>query len=240
MLLHLTIAIKNEAYKLRATQYHNAKVKNRRFKFGDLVPRKLEATDNIESQGKLASKQDDHFKVIRVIKSNAYHLKDIEGKNISHVQHLDHLKMYIFIFLSLCIVQSPRGWYVFSLRAISKGLICGLPQGRNSYKVPRDSTCFSQGQSLKNWYMVSPREVALTKSQEMICVLFKGNLQWIDIWSLLRQQPLQSPRGYCVFFPRTIFKGLICGLFQGSSPYKVLENGMCSLKGQSPIVKCSF
>jgi hypothetical protein len=49
MLLHLTIAIKNEAYKLRATQYHNAKVKNKRFKFGDLVLRKLEATDNIES-----------------------------------------------------------------------------------------------------------------------------------------------------------------------------------------------
>jgi hypothetical protein len=33
----LTVAVKNEVYRFRATQYHNTKVKNKRFKFGDLL-----------------------------------------------------------------------------------------------------------------------------------------------------------------------------------------------------------
>ena len=48
----LTTTIKNEVYQHRTTQYYNARVKNRRFKFGDLVLRKLEATDNRKSRGK--------------------------------------------------------------------------------------------------------------------------------------------------------------------------------------------
>jgi len=52
----LTAAIKNEAYRHKATQYHNARVKYRTFKQGDLVLRKLEATGKRESKGKLALK----------------------------------------------------------------------------------------------------------------------------------------------------------------------------------------
>jgi hypothetical protein len=52
----LAAAIKNEAYRHKATQYHNARVKYRTFKQGDLVLRKLEATGNRESKGKLALK----------------------------------------------------------------------------------------------------------------------------------------------------------------------------------------
>jgi hypothetical protein len=48
----LTTTIKNKVYQHRTTQYYNARVKNRRFKFGDLVLRKLEATDNRKSRGK--------------------------------------------------------------------------------------------------------------------------------------------------------------------------------------------
>ena len=53
---HLIVVVRNEACRLKATQYHNVKVKNRRFKFGDLVLRKLEATGKRESRGKLALK----------------------------------------------------------------------------------------------------------------------------------------------------------------------------------------
>jgi hypothetical protein len=52
----LTVAVKNEVYRFRATQYHNTRVKNKIFKFGDLLLRKLEATRNKESRGKLAPK----------------------------------------------------------------------------------------------------------------------------------------------------------------------------------------
>ena len=53
---YLTVAVKNKVYKFRVTQYHNTKVKNKKFKFGDLLLRKLEATGNRESKGKLALK----------------------------------------------------------------------------------------------------------------------------------------------------------------------------------------
>lgn len=52
----LTVAVKNEVYRFRATQYHNTKVKNKRFKFEDLLLRKLKATGNREGRGKLAPK----------------------------------------------------------------------------------------------------------------------------------------------------------------------------------------
>jgi hypothetical protein len=53
---HITDAIRNEVYRLRATQYHNLKVKNRKFKCGDLVLWKLKATNNKGGKGKLALK----------------------------------------------------------------------------------------------------------------------------------------------------------------------------------------
>jgi hypothetical protein len=52
----LTAAVRSETYRYRTTQYHNNKVKNKRFKFRDLVLRKLEAKDNKESKGKLGLK----------------------------------------------------------------------------------------------------------------------------------------------------------------------------------------
>jgi hypothetical protein len=70
----LATAVKNEAYKRKATQYHNAIVKNRTFKQGDLVLRKLEATGNKESRGKLAPTWDGPFRVTRVVKANTCHL----------------------------------------------------------------------------------------------------------------------------------------------------------------------
>jgi hypothetical protein len=73
----LTTAVKNEAYRRKATQYHNARVKNKTFKQGDLVLRKLEATSNRESSGKLAPTWDGPFRVTRVVKANTCHLQDL-------------------------------------------------------------------------------------------------------------------------------------------------------------------
>jgi hypothetical protein len=46
------------------------------FKQGDLVLRKLEATGNRESRGKLAPIWDGSFRVARVVKANTCHLQD--------------------------------------------------------------------------------------------------------------------------------------------------------------------
>jgi hypothetical protein len=72
----LATAVKNEAYRRKATQCHNARVKNMTFKQGDLVLRKLEATGNKESRGKLAPTWDGSFRVARVVKANTCHLQD--------------------------------------------------------------------------------------------------------------------------------------------------------------------
>jgi hypothetical protein len=47
----LIAAIRNKTYQHRTTQYHNARVNNKRFKFRDLVLKKLKATSNRESKG---------------------------------------------------------------------------------------------------------------------------------------------------------------------------------------------
>jgi hypothetical protein len=64
--------------------YHNVRVKNRRFKFENLVLRKLKAMSNIASKGKLGLKWDGSFKVAWVVKANTYQLKDMEGKSLPH------------------------------------------------------------------------------------------------------------------------------------------------------------
>lgn len=49
----LTITVRHKAYQLKITHYHNAKVKDRRFKFGYLVLRKLKVVGNKKSKDKL-------------------------------------------------------------------------------------------------------------------------------------------------------------------------------------------
>lgn len=44
----LTATVKNEVHRLKAIQYYNVKVKNRKFKFRDLILKKLKATGNQE------------------------------------------------------------------------------------------------------------------------------------------------------------------------------------------------
>ena len=52
----LIVVVRSETYRYRTTQYHNNKVKNKRFKFRDLLLRKLEVKDNKQSKGKLSPK----------------------------------------------------------------------------------------------------------------------------------------------------------------------------------------
>lgn len=79
---YLTVAIRNEAYQRRAARYHNTRVYKKIFKLGDLVLKKLEATDNTKSRGKMAIKQDGPFKIARIVKANTYHLQDTKGKHL--------------------------------------------------------------------------------------------------------------------------------------------------------------
>jgi len=81
----LTVVVKNEVHRLKAIQYHNVKIKNKKFKFRDLILKKLKATSNQGSRGMLASKCDGPFKIIRVVKANTYHLQNMKGKTLPHL-----------------------------------------------------------------------------------------------------------------------------------------------------------
>ena len=90
----LTPIIRNGAYQCRTTCYHYLRVKNVIFKLRDLVLRKLKATYNRESRGKLTPKWNGPFKITTIVKANTYHLQDMKGKRFSWAWHSDHLKLY--------------------------------------------------------------------------------------------------------------------------------------------------
>lgn len=82
--IRMTTTIRNKAYQHKTACYHSTRVKNKVFKLGDLMLRKLEATNNIESKGKLVLKWDGPFKITRIVKANTYHLQDTKGKSLPH------------------------------------------------------------------------------------------------------------------------------------------------------------
>ena len=59
----LITAIKNKVYKNKIAYYHNVKVKNKIFKLGDIVLRKLEEINNKKNRGKLALRWDNPFQI---------------------------------------------------------------------------------------------------------------------------------------------------------------------------------
>lgn len=63
------------------------------FKFEDLLI-KLKVEDNRENKGKLTPNQNGLFRVIKEVKANTYHLQDMKGKNLPHIWHSDHIKIY--------------------------------------------------------------------------------------------------------------------------------------------------
>jgi len=50
----------------------------------DLVLRKLKATSNRGSKGKLTREWDDLFRVVWIVKANTYHPQDIDEKNLPY------------------------------------------------------------------------------------------------------------------------------------------------------------
>jgi hypothetical protein len=49
----LSVLVKIKAYQYRASQYYNARVRNKRLKIEDMVLRNLKVTVNSEGRGKL-------------------------------------------------------------------------------------------------------------------------------------------------------------------------------------------
>ena len=80
-------------YKRRTSLYHNAKVKGRMFKEGDLVLRKIEAS-GVGETGKLAPNYEGPYKVKALRGPGAYKLETMEGIEVPRTWHAINLKVY--------------------------------------------------------------------------------------------------------------------------------------------------
>ncbi|KAJ0874350.1 hypothetical protein HanPSC8_Chr11g0463131 [Helianthus annuus] len=74
-------AIQEAKYKQKMEAYYNKRVKNERFKPGDLVLRNNEASKK-ENQGKLGPKWEGPYTILEAHKGGSYKLADSEGKRL--------------------------------------------------------------------------------------------------------------------------------------------------------------
>nr|KYP32059.1 Gypsy retrotransposon integrase-like protein 1 [Cajanus cajan] len=86
--------IHEEAYKLRASQRYNTKVKPRSFRVGDLVWRLLGEARKDTPEGKLAPTWGGPFRVIEDLGNGAYRLEELSEKPIPRTWNATHLKFY--------------------------------------------------------------------------------------------------------------------------------------------------
>ncbi|XP_076957517.1 uncharacterized protein LOC143633023 [Bidens hawaiensis] len=88
-------AARREAeYKKKIEKYYNARVRKFKFKIGDLVLRKNEATSRKEDQGKLRSKWEGPYQVTWPGDKGDYKLTDLAGKEIPRTWNSMQLRKY--------------------------------------------------------------------------------------------------------------------------------------------------
>ncbi|XP_074324004.1 uncharacterized protein LOC141660924 [Apium graveolens] len=80
-------------YHKKASFYYNLRVKERFFRQGDLVRRKVEAS-GVGPKGKLAPNWEGQYKVKSVRGRGTYKLETIEGEEIPRTWHAQNLKVY--------------------------------------------------------------------------------------------------------------------------------------------------
>ncbi|XP_022888952.1 uncharacterized protein LOC111404368 [Olea europaea var. sylvestris] len=85
-------SLRTASYQNRTAKHFNKKVKNRRFRAGDLVLRKAEAAGH--QPGKLGPTWEGPYEVIRKLKGGAYSLRDTSGNPLPRPWNANNLKIY--------------------------------------------------------------------------------------------------------------------------------------------------
>lgn len=80
-------------HKKRASFYYNLRVKERFFREGDLVLRKIEAS-GVGQKGKLAPNWEGPYRVKKVVGRGAYTLETLDGNEVPRTWHAINLKIY--------------------------------------------------------------------------------------------------------------------------------------------------
>ena len=92
--LRSTAQVKVAAYQQRVAKYHNSRVRNRSFKVGDLVLRKVMINTKEAGAGSFGPNWEEPYKVTRILHPGTYQLEDMDGKPLLHPCNVEHLRIY--------------------------------------------------------------------------------------------------------------------------------------------------
>ena len=84
---------RNMEHQKKASFYYNLRVKERFFRQGDLVLRKIEAS-GVGQKGKLAPNWEGPYRVKETIGRGSYKLETLEGNEVPRTWHASNLKVY--------------------------------------------------------------------------------------------------------------------------------------------------
>ena len=88
--------IRIAAYQNRATKFWNKHIRERQFKVGDWVLRKVFQNTEESRDGKLSQTFEGPYKVVEITGPGAYRLVDKNGKELLRSWNAIHLKKYYF------------------------------------------------------------------------------------------------------------------------------------------------
>ncbi|KAK1396934.1 hypothetical protein POM88_006797 [Heracleum sosnowskyi] len=84
---------RNVEYQKRTSFHYNRKVKERFFRQGDLVLKKIEAS-GVGEKGKLAPNWEGPYRVKKTLGRGAYKLETLNETEVPHTWHASNLKIY--------------------------------------------------------------------------------------------------------------------------------------------------
>ena len=83
--------IRLAAYQQRVRRYYNSRVKERRFRAGDMVLKKVSTKDKITA---FSPNWEGPYRVLSSRRLGTYWLEDMDGRALSHPWNAEHLKIY--------------------------------------------------------------------------------------------------------------------------------------------------
>ena len=87
-------AIRSAAQKHLVAKYYNSRVRPRSFLSGDLVLRRVFQNTQEPDVGAFGLNWEGPYKMVRVVRSGVYELKDLGGRPLGHPWNVEHLKKY--------------------------------------------------------------------------------------------------------------------------------------------------
>ena len=81
-------------YQNLMAKHYNNKVRQRDFRVGDLVLRRVMGAAKDPSQGKLGPNSEGPYRIVSWQRKGTYHLETLDGQKLQHPWNTEHLRKY--------------------------------------------------------------------------------------------------------------------------------------------------